>query len=58
MRAPFAEIEAQYRTLLGCSYEWEDTLFRCDRLQLSNRRLIANDPLQAMMTVENNSASL
>ena len=48
----FAELKAQGKTLLVCSHEWGDALFRYDRLLLLNRRLIAHDTPQAVMTME------
>ncbi|MEM9449216.1 MAG: hypothetical protein AAGA75_11860 [Cyanobacteria bacterium P01_E01_bin.6] len=49
----FAELKAQGKTLLVCSHEWGEALHRYDRLLLLNRRLIANDSPQAVMTMEN-----
>jgi len=49
----FAELKAQGKTLLVCSHEWGEALHRYDRLLLLNRRLIANDAPQSVMTMEN-----
>jgi len=49
----FAELRAQGKTLLVCSHEWGEALQRYDRLLLLNRRLIANDAPQSVMTMEN-----
>lgn len=49
----FAELKAQGKTLLVCSHEWGEALHRYDRLLLLNRRLIANDTPQAVMTMDN-----
>ncbi|MEM7770141.1 MAG: hypothetical protein AAF327_06485 [Cyanobacteria bacterium P01_A01_bin.37] len=49
----FAEPKAQGKTLLVCSHEWGESLRRYDRLLLLNRRLIANDLPQSVMTMEN-----
>jgi manganese/iron transport system ATP-binding protein len=53
MHSIFAELCAQGKTLLICSHEWGDALNRYDRLLLLNRRLLANDAPQAVMTMEN-----
>lgn len=49
----FAELKAQGKTLLVCSHEWGEALLRYDRLLLLNRRLIANDAPQSVMTIDN-----
>jgi manganese/iron transport system ATP-binding protein len=49
----FSELKAQGKTLLVCSHEWGAALQRYDRLLLLNRRLLANDMPQAVMTLEN-----
>jgi len=49
----FAELKAQEKTLLVCSHEWGEALLRYDRLLLLNRRLIANDAPQSVMTIDN-----
>jgi len=49
----FAELRAQGKTLLVCSHEWGEALRRYDRLLLLNRRLLANDIPEAVMTLEN-----
>ena len=49
----FADLKAQGKTLLVCSHEWGEALHRYDRLLLLNRRLIANDAPQSVMTMEN-----
>lgn len=49
----FAELKAQGKTLLVCSHEWGEALLRYDRLLLLNRRLVASDTPQKVMTMEN-----
>ncbi|MBT9314814.1 metal ABC transporter ATP-binding protein [Leptothoe spongobia] len=49
----FAELSAQQKTLLVCSHEWGDNLNRYDRLLLLNRKLLADDRPQAVMTMDN-----
>ena len=53
MLAIFADLRDQGKTLLVCSHEWGTALNRYDRLLLLNRRLLANDTPQAVMTMEN-----
>ncbi|MBD3885135.1 ABC transporter ATP-binding protein [Phormidium tenue FACHB-886] len=49
----FAELRQAGKTLLVCSHDWGEVLNRYDRLLLLNRRLIANDTPQAVMTLAN-----
>ncbi|NET48294.1 MAG: metal ABC transporter ATP-binding protein [Merismopedia sp. SIO2A8] len=49
----FADLSQQGKTLLVCSHEWGEALNRYDRLLLLNRRVLANDTPQAVMTMEN-----
>jgi manganese/iron transport system ATP-binding protein len=49
----FAELRAAGKTLVVCSHEWGEALHRYDRLLLLNRRLLANDTPQAVMTLDN-----
>lgn len=49
----FADLKARGKTLLVCSHEWGEALHRYDRLLLLNRRLLANDVPQAVMTLDN-----
>jgi manganese/iron transport system ATP-binding protein len=49
----FADLKARGKTLLVCSHEWGEALHRYDRLLLLNRRLLANDTPQAVMTIDN-----
>ncbi|MEM9219635.1 MAG: metal ABC transporter ATP-binding protein [Cyanobacteria bacterium P01_F01_bin.150] len=49
----FADLSQQGKTLLVCSHEWGEALNRYDRLLLLNRRLLANDTPQAVMTMDN-----
>ncbi|MFG6094680.1 metal ABC transporter ATP-binding protein [Leptothoe sp. ISB3NOV94-8A] len=49
----FAELSAQRKTILVCSHEWGDDLYRYDRLLLLNRQLLANDRPHAVMTMDN-----
>jgi manganese/iron transport system ATP-binding protein len=53
MLAIFAELQAEGKTLVVCSHEWGDALHRYDRLLLLNRRLLADDTPQAVMTFDN-----
>ena len=47
------ELRAQGKTIVVCSHEWGNSLNRYDRLLLLNRRLLANDTPQAVMTIDN-----
>ena len=49
----FADLSSQGKTLLVCSHEWGESLNRYHRLLLLNRRVLANDTPQAVMTMEN-----
>ncbi len=49
----FAELQAEGKTLVVCSHEWGDALFRYDRLLLLNRCLLADDTPAAVMTLDN-----
>ena len=49
----FADLRQQGKTLLVCSHEWGEALNRYDRLLLLNRRVLANDTPQAVMTMDN-----
>ena len=49
----FTDISEQGKTLLVCSHEWGEALNRYHRLLLLNRRVLANDTPQAVMTMEN-----
>jgi manganese/iron transport system ATP-binding protein len=49
----FAELRAEGKTLLVCSHEWGQALNRYDRLLLLNRKLIADDAPQKVMTLDN-----
>lgn len=49
----FAELKAQGKTLLVCSHEWGNTLQRYDRLLLLNRRLLADNCPESVMTLDN-----
>ena len=49
----FADLSHQGKTLLVCSHEWGEALNRYDRLLLLNRRVLANDTPQAVMTMDN-----
>jgi manganese/iron transport system ATP-binding protein len=49
----FADLKAQNKTLLVCSHEWGQSLYRYDRLLLLNRQLLADDRPQSVMTLEN-----
>ena len=53
MMSIFADLSQQGKTLLVCSHEWGEALNRYDRLLLLNRRVLANDTPQAVMTMEN-----
>jgi manganese/iron transport system ATP-binding protein len=53
MLAIFAELRAEGKTLMVCSHEWGDALHRYDRLLLLNRRLLADDTPEAVMTFDN-----
>ena len=53
MLSIFAELSGQGKTLLVCSHEWGEALNRYHRLLLLNRRVLANDTPQAVMTIEN-----
>ncbi|MEL7053924.1 MAG: metal ABC transporter ATP-binding protein [Cyanobacteria bacterium J06588_5] len=53
MLSIFAELSGQGKTLLVCSHEWGEALNRYHRLLLLNRRVLANDTPQAVMTMEN-----
>jgi len=53
MLAIFAELRAEGKTLVVCSHEWGDALHRYDRLLLLNRRLLADDTPEAVMTFDN-----
>ncbi len=53
MMSIFAELSAQGKTLLVCSHEWGEALNRYHRLLLLNRRVLANDTPQAVMTMDN-----
>ncbi|MEO0538997.1 MAG: metal ABC transporter ATP-binding protein [Cyanobacteria bacterium P01_A01_bin.123] len=53
MLSIFADLSQQGKTLLVCSHEWGEALNRYDRLLLLNRRVLANDTPQAVMTMEN-----
>ncbi|MEM6353813.1 MAG: metal ABC transporter ATP-binding protein, partial [Cyanobacteria bacterium P01_D01_bin.14] len=49
----FADLSQQGKTLLVCSHEWGEALNRYDRLLLLNRRMLADNTPQAVMTMEN-----
>ncbi|MEM9089444.1 MAG: metal ABC transporter ATP-binding protein [Cyanobacteria bacterium P01_F01_bin.53] len=49
----FANLSQQGKTLLVCSHEWGEALNRYHRLLLLNRRVLANDTPQAVMTMDN-----
>ena len=49
----FSELSDQGKTLLICSHEWGNALNRYHRLLLLNRRVLANDTPEAVMTMEN-----
>ena len=49
----FSELSEQRKTLLICSHEWGSALNRYHRLLLLNRRILANDTPEAVMTMEN-----
>ncbi|WOD40976.1 ABC transporter ATP-binding protein [Nodosilinea sp. E11] len=53
MLAIFAELQQEGKTLVVCSHEWGEALHRYDRLLLLNRRLLADDTPQAVMTLDN-----
>lgn len=53
MLSVFADLSEQGKTLLVCSHEWGDALLRYHRLLLLNRRVLANDTPQAVMTMDN-----
>jgi len=53
MLSIFADLSQQGKTLLVCSHEWGEALNRYHRLLLLNRRVLANDTPQAVMTMEN-----
>ena len=53
MLSIFADLSEQGKTLLVCSHEWGEALNRYHRLLLLNRRMLANDTPQAVMTMEN-----
>lgn len=53
MLGVFAELKAKGKTLLVCSHEWGQILNRYDRILLINRKLLADDRPQAVMTMEN-----
>lgn len=53
MMGIFADLSRQGKTLLVCSHEWGEALNRYHRLLLLNRRVLANDTPQAVMTMEN-----
>ncbi|MDB9526296.1 metal ABC transporter ATP-binding protein [Oscillatoria sp. CS-180] len=53
MLSIFADLSQQGKTLLVCSHEWGEALNRYDRLLLLNRRVLADDAPQAVMTMEN-----
>ncbi|WP_017326416.1 metal ABC transporter ATP-binding protein [Synechococcus sp. PCC 7336] len=47
------ELREQGKTIIVCSHEWGEALSRYDRLLLLNRRLLANDEPQMVMTLDN-----
>jgi manganese/iron transport system ATP-binding protein len=49
----FAELQMQGKTLLVCSHEWGEALYRYDRLLLLNRQLLSNGSPKTVMTLEN-----
>lgn len=49
----FRELKAQGKILIVSSHEWGAALNRYDRLLLLNRRLLANDAPDAVMTYDN-----
>lgn len=53
MLSVFANLSQQGKTLLVCSHEWGEALNRYHRLLLLNRRVLADDTPQAVMTMEN-----
>ena len=53
MLSIFADLSGQGKTLLVCSHEWGEALNRYHRLLLLNRRVLANDTPQAVMTMDN-----
>ncbi|MFK8184250.1 MAG: metal ABC transporter ATP-binding protein [Phormidesmis sp.] len=53
MLSIFTDLSEQGKTLLVCSHEWGEALNRYHRLLLLNRRVLANDKPQAVMTMEN-----
>ncbi|MEL6470530.1 MAG: metal ABC transporter ATP-binding protein [Cyanobacteria bacterium J06623_4] len=53
MLSIFADLSQQGKALLVCSHEWGEALNRYHRLLLLNRRVLANDTPQAVMTMEN-----
>ena len=48
----FANLKAQGKTLLICNHEWGEALYHYDRLLLLNRKLLADDQPQNVMTLE------
>jgi manganese/iron transport system ATP-binding protein len=48
----FDDLKAQGKTLLICNHEWGEALYRYDRLLLLNRKLLADDQPQNVMTLE------
>ena len=53
MMSIFADLSERGKTLLVCSHEWGEALNRYHRLLLLNRRVLANDTPQAVMTIDN-----
>jgi manganese/iron transport system ATP-binding protein len=53
MLRTFVELRAQDKALLVCSHEWGEALRRYDRLLLLNRKLLADDSPDRVMTLEN-----
>lgn len=53
MQSVLTDLQRQGKTLLVCSHEWGEGLNRYNRLLLLNRRLVADDSPQIVMTLDN-----
>lgn len=53
MQSVLTDLQHQGKTLLVCSHEWGEGLNRYNRLLLLNRRLVADDSPQVVMTLDN-----
>ena len=49
----FADLSQKGKTARVCSHEWGESVTRYDRLLWLNRRVLADDRPQAVMTMDN-----